>query len=461
MQSLLKTKFNWPVFLAIAFFIYVLNPYLSFLSFFALLITLHQFMLAFFSIRYIIPVRYLFGAIMCIQMLLGPTLAYNGLDEYQYFMYKMAVPESQYFGYAIPATLAFIIGLHITAGMLKGEILNQKEIVKYVRYNPTMPYILIGVGFVSSVLASFVPQSLDFVFYLLGGAKYIGVFMIILGGKKLKVLPLILVYGSIIGSSLGAGMFHDLITWLVFLLCVYAIKIKASTNLKLIGASVFTVLILTIQLLKGKYREDTRQGQEAGIETFANAYKQSTQNQSFFNMQSLAENNVRINQGFIITNIMKTVPDKVPFSNGEEMGEILQAALLPRLLAPNKLQAGDRYIVLKYSGIPLRSGTSMALSSMGDAYINFGVSGGVVFMFFLGLLYSEVLKAFNRHSKKFPILLLFTPLVFYYPIRPDCELQTILGHLVKSCFLIFVVFTIWKKQFRVFERPIELKPSFT
>jgi len=94
-------------------------------------------------------------------------------------------------------------------------------------------------------------------------------------------------------------------------------------------------------------------------------------------------------------------------------------------------------------------GTSMALSSLGDAYINFGIIGGIIFMFFYGLLFSEVLNAFYKNSFEYPILILFTPLVFYYPIRPDCELQTILGHLVKSSFLIFVMIQVWKIKFRV------------
>ncbi len=29
--------------------------------------------------------------------------------------------------------------------------------------------------------------------------------------------------------------------------------------------------------------------------------------------------------------------------------------------------------------------------------------------------YNEVLKAFHRYSKYYPVLLLFSPLVFYYP----------------------------------------------
>jgi hypothetical protein len=94
-------------------------------------------------------------------------------------------------------------------------------------------------------------------------------------------------------------------------------------------------------------------------------------------------------------------------------------------------------------------GTSMGLSSVGDAYINFGSIGGSFFMLFYGMFFSEILKAFYQFGKTFPALILLTSLVFYYPIRPDCELQTILGHVIKSCFLIFVMMQIWKHVFKV------------
>ena len=170
-----------------------------------------------------------------------------------------------------------------------------------------------------------------------------------------------------------------------------------------------------------------------------------------FSAEKLGASNIRINQGYIVTNIMQTVPAKVPYEYGAEMMEIVKAAILPRILAPDKLKAGDRDIFMKYSGMPIRKGTSMGLSSLGDAYINFGQFGGVIFMFFYGLLFSEVLNAFFKNSSRYPVLILFTPLVFYYPIRPDCELQTILGHLVKSCFLIYVMIEVWGIKFMVRE----------
>lgn len=450
LKSLIYIKFNWSVFTAIAIAIYFIFPGLSWFSFFAILISLHQVTLLFNSIGFAIPVRYLFGTLICLQLLIGPMLAYNGFDKFQEGFYKMQILESQYFSYVIPAVLAFVLGLHLYAGKLEGEIVNENVITKFVEINSNLPYILIGIGFLSSFIAELFSSDLAFLFYLIAATKFIGAFMIIMGSRKLKPVPLIIVYGSIILSSLVQGMFHDLLTWIIFLATVFAIKYKPNIKIKLILSVVFIFLALAIQQLKGNYREATwTRGEEIGLVSINTAYDESQENNSFFSYKSLATSNVRFNQGFIITNIMKTVPAKEPFSNGAELSLILEAAFLPRIIAPNKLTAGNQSLFKKYSGMPLSRNTSMGLSSVGDAYINFGIIGGCFFMFLLGLFYSEVLKIFSKASKQFPVILLFTPLVFYYPIRPDCELQTLLGHLVKSCFLIFVIFFIWKKQFRV------------
>jgi hypothetical protein len=274
--------------------------------------------------------------------------------------------------------------------------------------------------------------------------------MIVFGDKKLKVAPLILVIGSIVASSLVGGMFHDLLTWILFVGSVYAIKYKFGVNFKLISCIGFILLAVVIQQLKGTYRSATgTEGKEAGLETFSNAYETKTKggDNSLFSFSSLAPDLVRINQGFIVTNIMKTVPNRVPYSKGEEMSEILEAAILPRIIDHDKLQAGDRTIFEKYSGIHIRAGTSMGLSSLGDAYLNFGILGGSFFMFLLGLTYSTLLNYFKKRSLRQPVLLLFLPLIFYFPIRPDCELQTILGHFVKSTFIIFTMVYFWKSVF--------------
>lgn len=449
MYTLFKVNINWGAYIICALLILLLFPSVSLVSYFALLIALHQFFLLFFSMNTVIPIRYLLGSFMCLQMFVGPAFAYSGLDQYQYFLYKMKVPEVEYFSYALPAVILFILGLHINAKKLDGEVPDVKKIAQFSAQHPNLAYWLIGIGFSSSLIGGFFGSELSFVFYLFGSAKFIGAFLLILGGTRLKIGPLIIIYGSIILSSLGAGMFHDLLTWLIMLGSVICIKLKPSVSIKLGALFSFVLLVIIIQQLKGSYRLASGRGDGGDFETFIKVFEETQESRGIFNLRSMASSNVRINQGFIVTNIMYTVPDKVPYANGAELLQILEAAFLPRIIAPDKLKAGDRTIFMKYSGMRIKRGTSMGLSSLGDAYINFGKFGGAIFMFILGFLYSEVLNVFHKKSKVYPILILYTTLVFYYPIRPDCELQTILGHLVKSCFLIYIVLIVWQKEFRL------------
>jgi hypothetical protein len=450
LRSLFPKEYNWFILVVFLILLRVLFINISFASFFAISFSIFQFTLLFNAIGKIIPTRHLFGSLMCLQFFVGPVFAYNGLDTYQYFMYQMKITEMEYFTYAIPAVLAFIIGLHLKANQDSGEKLDLDAIRVFVKRNPMAAPVLIVVGFASSVLARFFTSDFEFIFYLVGSFKFIGLYLLLLGEKRLNWIAMVLVLGSIVSSSLGTGMFHDLLTWVIFTAAIIAQKYEAGPRAKLIGLFVFIFIATTIQLLKSDYRVTALQNQESsGIEAFAQLYLQESENQGVFNFEKIAQSNVRINQGFIITNIMHTVPDKVPFANGSELMELLEAAFLPRFLAPDKLKAGDRSIFKKYSGIPITPGTSMGLSSLGDAYINFGILGGAIFMFLLGFMYSEILRFFSIKQKIYPLIILFSPLVFYYPIRPDCELHTILGHLFKSIILIFTVFILWKHLFRI------------
>ncbi|HMO61651.1 MAG TPA: hypothetical protein PKC39_09855 [Ferruginibacter sp.] len=446
-KTLFNTNVNWSLYVTIALFIRLLFPQMDWYIYFAIMIFIHQFLLLFYAIGSIIPVRYLLGTFMCLQILLGPSFAYLGADEVQRQQYRMQIPLDEYFSYAIPAVLAFIAGLHITAGKLKGEFINQKAISEFADQNPHLPYYMVGFGFLFSVLMQMVPAEVGFVLVLLANLKYIGVFLIVLREKQLNVLPLVLVIASVVLSSLAGAMFHDLLTWALFIGSVMAIRYKPSVSFKTMVTVGFMLLAFLIQRLKGGYRQEVWYGNsEAGLETLEKVYEAKTEKGGFFSLQSFSESNLRINQGFIISHIMRNVPAKIPFQNGEQLMKIIESAILPRVLAPNKLNAGDRDFFMQYSGMRIRRGTSMALGSPGDAYINFGRSGGVVFMFCYGLLFSMVLGYLYKASIAYPIITLFSSLIFYYPIRPDCELQTILGHLFKATFLVYVIFLFFKRE---------------
>ena len=451
MNNLFKkdVPIDWRIYFAIVVFTKLFFPDLSLYSYLAFMISAYQFMLLFYSIGFILPVRYLAGSLMCVQMLVGPAFAYNGLDEYQLGFLKMQVDENTYFSYVIPATILFIIGLKIKINQnLSDEHININQLKQYVKNNQQTMYFFIVIGFISSVVSPFFSTEIGFVFTLLGSFKFVGLFMLILGDNKLKPITLFVVLSSIILSSLGEAMFHDLLIWLLFMGSVFSIKYKPSNYLKLSLAISFVTMAIFIQMLKGDYREATwNAGKEGDVSTFAATTKAKSDKNELFSFEKIKESNIRINQGFIITNIMNNVPEKENYANGAELIQILESAILPRVVAPNKLNAGDRLFFMKWAGFPIAAGTSMGLSSIGDGYINFGKFGGMIFMFFLGLLFSFVVSVFYKHSYEYPILYLFPTLVFYYPMRADCELQTILGHLVKSCFLIFLVLKLWKNYF--------------
>ncbi|MCX6313706.1 MAG: hypothetical protein NTX08_03100 [Sphingobacteriales bacterium] len=346
MNSLVGININWSVF-SILGLLTLLMPGINIFTYFAILITLHQFLLLFYTIGFGVPIRYLFGALMCLQMLLGPSLAYNiDLAKVQ-----MKIPAAEYFSYAIPAVLFFIIGLHVSSKKLEGEFLTKEEIIDFVASNKNLPFVLIAIGFLASYVAVLFSSEFAFVFYLLAGLKFVGLFIIIIiGAKELKLLSLILVYGSIIISSLNDAMFHDLVTWTIFLGIMFAIKYQSSIYVKALSTIVFILFSILLQELKKDYRIATwQEGQTTGIETFSNVYSENQAKEGFLSTTNLEQQIVRINQGFIVTNIMRTVPSVVPYSRGDELKQILIAAILPRFLSPDKLTAGNQELFIKYS----------------------------------------------------------------------------------------------------------------
>ncbi|MCZ2397331.1 MAG: hypothetical protein LC100_12415 [Chitinophagales bacterium] len=442
--TLFSVKINWLVYALGLVGVVMIIPDISAWRFFALAIAGHQFMLLFYAYGYVIPVRYWAGSLACLQYLVGPSFAYSGLDEFMYFKYRMQVPEEVYFSYAIPAVICFILGLHVSQ-KLNGEKVDEKSVNDFVESNTNMPYVFVGIGFLSGIVSGFFGSELANVFYILSGFKFIGLFMIILSKQPVKLWVLVLVVGAIISSSLKTAMFHDLLTWLVFVLAVLAIRYKPSIVVKVGFAIGMVIMVIIIQQIKSVYRSNITYG-EGNTEAFEESFRTINQEGGFFDMNKIAESNVRINQGFIVTNAMAWVPEREPFAKGEELRMILEAAFLPRILAPDKLKAGDNSLVLKYTGLRIRQGTSMSISALGDGYVNFGTFGGSIFMFFFGLAFNIVLNGFQRFSRYFPIILIFTPLVFYYPIRPDTALQTGLGHMVKASFLLYVIMIFWKKD---------------
>ena len=60
-----------------------------------------------------LPIKELFLSMYALQFLLGPTMAYNGMDYYTDDIYKMKVSSQEYFSYILPVFIAFAFGFII------------------------------------------------------------------------------------------------------------------------------------------------------------------------------------------------------------------------------------------------------------------------------------------------------------------------------------------------------------
>jgi hypothetical protein len=89
----------------------------------------------------------------------------------------------------------------------------------------------------------------------------------------------------------------------------------------------------------------------------------------------------------------------------------------------------------------------MGLGVFADGYISFGLLGVMVFCYFFGLMISFIIRMVYIWTKVSSFFFLFLFPIMNYIVRPDCELQTLLGHFVKSIIIYAIVVNIYSVYF--------------
>jgi hypothetical protein len=74
----------------------------------------------------------------------------------------------------------------------------------------------------------------------------------------------------------------------------------------------------------------------------------------------------------------------------------------------------------------------MGISPLGEAYANFGVEGGSLFMFAYGLGFALVYYLVLRYVVRSPEFLFWLPLVFYQAIKAETELVIVFNQISKG-----------------------------
>ncbi|NII24079.1 hypothetical protein HB364_03230 [Pseudoflavitalea sp. X16] len=421
----------------------------------------------------------LHASFICLAM---PALGYTFYIKegaslnFGFWIKKMAVSESVYFGFALPATIAFTTALcwplnrkHKTD---HGAILKQIiERAKLVLENPAMKKIsisILSIGVMMFFISGFLPQEVQFLFLLFYFSAFAGLLYV----YYLPSFPYRWVILSgftlfIIFNALRTGMFTIVAYMGITLFSFFFLGSKTSFLKKILLFFVGAFILIIVQNIKPEYRNETWKNKYTGNKTelFLNLFSEQVSKGSFFSAKAYYPVYYRTNQGFNISMVMHRIPQIQPYDNGEKLFLSFSSAFVPRVLWPDKPEAGGKFNMKYYAGVSIK-GWSTNVGPLGEAYGSFGVKGGIVFMFILGFCIRWAYGMVFSISRRLPLIILWIPVLFYQ-ITYSAETDTlqIFNSLIKSAFFIWLLYKIvpvWfgvQKEKRGFSRRREL-PSY-
>ena len=377
-----------------------------------------------------VPLLQLAGLIAVLQWLVGPVLNYS--SDISFGRYSMYVPENVYFAFAIPATTFFVCIMLVTGASIK-----QKNLLQSVKRND---FVIIGaslnlVAIGGSLGAQYVGGGLQFLFFLLSQTRYVGALYFLFSRSPWRVLLAAASCFSLFSMSLAIGVFHDLILWASIIFCYWFAQRHWPLQIKLFVLGLSAAILFSIQVIKQEYRERIQLNENPSIIGLVFSYV--TPGGKAWETDSLKMVITRLNQGWIISAVMANVPENEPYAKGATITEAVLVSLAPRFLWADKKIAGGRDNFMKFTGLQIGRGTSMAISPLGEAYANFGVLGGTVFLCLFGAFFSGFYYGTLRYTLRHPTFLFWIPLIFYQAIKAESELSVVLNQLTKGALVAF------------------------
>jgi hypothetical protein len=376
-----------------------------------------------------------------VNYLFSPAITYQ--YNQSLVLNPMKIESVDYFAIAIPGFLCFFVGMHVfKTRIFKPSMLKVKH---DSGKNETMLINFVVFGVFFRLVTSFLPGELAFLIYLLSSIRFVGAFALysLNPTKYWKWVGALLVLELYFGAV--AAMYHDAVMWILFFALYFVYSTKPSLALRFMGLTGCLVFILFIQGLKGAYRSKMT---ETGISDLEMILETSSEvKNDIASEDNLLGSLNRGNQAWIFASTMERMDRIGDYQGLNILGIYAEAALLPRLLAPNKLRSGDKEIFNTYSGHHISENTSMGLGVFADGYIAYGYWGVVFFTFGLGLLFNFTFRIVESWAKLSEFYVLMVLPLLNYAIRPDCELQTTINHLVKGLIVFGILVTLTKFNF--------------
>jgi hypothetical protein len=381
-----------------------------------------------------------------------PAVVYHVYNDDQMVIalkYDMGVSAETYYGFMFPAIIAFILGAKIISWTYPNydqkfyrAVLHSRQ---YLIGKGSIGTLLIIIGVVTGIMKFFVPGDLYYIAYLMNLLLYVGVLYTFLSDAKNKKWYLLGGFAFILIQSVTQGMFGELVYTLSLsiLLLLLGNKIKASVKFSV--AITGFIFVMVLQSIKADYRDITWRGiggtGESKTQVFISLISDRLTNpKRFFDLALLFPTINRFNEGMIVGKVMDYIPKSAPFAEGETVFKSLAASFVPRLLWPDKPMAGGHFNMIRFTGFQIE-GYSMNISPMGEAYGNFGVEGGIAFMFFYGLFFAVVILIILIMIKKRPTLVLWLPVLFLNSVQMETDILMCVNSLIKN--ILFISFCFW------------------
>lgn len=390
---------------------------------------------------------------ICFVCLIMPLVGYDifNVDNRmaRMFIKYMPVSEATYYDFALPAVSGFILALcwpvltrtYSDKGQFMRKTIEKARVI--LRGKTFTGLYLLIIGTIMFQVSKFLPAVVQFVFQLMFFAGFAG-YLYVFYQDTFRYRRLILIFFTlfIIATALSSGIFTVVAYMSLTLFSFFFLGRKIKLWKKILLFMTGTLVLLIIQMVKPAYRTATwgtsYSGNKAAL--FGELIADKIVNPSLESADAFFPIYVRVNQGFNVALVMRRFPDKQPFDKGVNLLTNFASALVPRVLWPNKPEAGGKFNMMYYTGIYL-NGWSTNVGPLGEAYGSFGVNGAIAYMIFLGWFirwsYAQVFKL----ARKTPLLIFWIPVLFYQvTYAAETDTLQIMNSLFKSAFLIWLMY---------------------
>lgn len=387
------------------------------------------------------------------------------------YLKYMFVSSETYFSYAMPAIAGFVFmlclpfksdGVNDEGEFILARFRQLKNILD--RHGNVALYLLLW-GIFCSFIAPLAPESLQFFITLFFWASFAAILYIYFSQKLSYRIPVVTIFSAfILFQAVQKGMFTVVAYMGMTIFSFIFLGRKSSLFAKITIFCVSLFALIVIQSVKNVYRDYTWRGKKGAVENktllFTSLIGDKLSSPSdLFTIKAMFPIYMRTNQGFNVALVMRRFPAVKKFDQGDNLMTSVAASLVPRLMWPDKPEAGGKFNMLYYTGFKIR-GWSTNVGPLGEAYGSFGVNGGIIYMCILGLFIRWAYRLVFSISRRIPLLIFWLPLLFFQ-VSYSAENDTlqILNSLIKGAAFVYILYKLFPRIFLPVKK--ETQPATT